>query len=227
MSTDGGRSHSDNTRIFLRPVGSGLPLGFFSFGIGMLILGCQGIGWIPVAEQRDGGMLLMSFVFPLELVATVFAFLARDTLGATTLGLFTTSWLALGWAELSSPPGKTSVTLGVYLFGFAATVLLLSSLSTLGKPFFSVLLLVAATRMVLSGVYEVGAAGKGLYHVAGGFGIALSALALYGGTALGLEDAHQREVLPLFRRGAAAESFEGYEAQLGRLEAEAGVRQQL
>ena len=71
------------------------------------------------------------------------------------------------------------------------------------------------------------AGGKAFYHVSGGFALALTALAMYGGAALGLEDAHQREVLPLFRRGAAAESFEGYEAQLGRLEAEAGVRQQL
>ena len=53
----------------------------------MLLLGSSGIGWIPVAEQKDVGMLLMSFVFPLELVATIVAFLARDTLGATTLGL--------------------------------------------------------------------------------------------------------------------------------------------
>ncbi len=41
-------------------------------------------------------MILIAFVFPLELLATVFAFLARDTLGATTLGLFTTSWLTVG-----------------------------------------------------------------------------------------------------------------------------------
>ena len=34
--------HSQTT-IFLRPVGSALPLGFFSFGIGMLILGCQAL----------------------------------------------------------------------------------------------------------------------------------------------------------------------------------------
>src|SRR5439155_26227787 len=52
-------------------------------------------------------------------------------------------------------------------------------------------------------------------------------LALYGGVALGLEDAHQRELLPLFPRGQAAESFEGFETQLERLEAEPGVRQQL
>src|SRR5213082_3769877 len=144
-------AHHEQTRIMLRPVGSGLPLGFFSFGIGMLLLGCSAIGWIPVAEQKDVGMLLMSFVFPLELVATVFAFLARDTLGATTLGLFTTSWLALGWADLSAPPGSTSAALGIYLFGFATPVLLIAAMSTLGKPFFSVLLCTATARMVLSG----------------------------------------------------------------------------
>src|SRR5581483_7285888 len=103
----------------LRPIGSGLPLGFFAFGIGMLLLGCSAIGWIPVVEQKDVGVTLMSFVFPLELIATVVAFLARDTLGATTLGLFTTSWLSLGWAYLASPPGQKSVSLGIYLFGFA------------------------------------------------------------------------------------------------------------
>jgi uncharacterized protein len=60
-----------------------------------------------------------------------------------------------------------------------------------------------------------------------GFGIALAVLALYGGVALALEDAHHRELLPLFRRGTAAESFEGFERQLDRLEAEPGVRPQL
>ena len=100
-------------------------------------------------------MFLVGFVFPLELVATVFAFLARDTLGATTLGLFTTSWLALGWADIASPPGKKSITVAIYLFGFATAVLLLALLSTMGKPFFSVLLLTAVTRMVLSGYWEM------------------------------------------------------------------------
>ena len=211
----------------LRPVGSGLPLGFLSFAIGMLILGCQATGWIPVAEQRNGGMILMAFVFPLELTATIFAFLARDTLGATTLGLFTTSWLTLGWLEVASSPGRTSVTVGIYLFGFAGAVLLLSGLSTAGKPLFSVLLVLAATRMALDGIYQVGAAGISVYRASGGIGVALTALAMYGGLALGLEDARHREVLPLFRRGAAAESFDGLERQLARLEAEPGVRQQL
>lgn len=46
--------------------------------------GCQELGWIALGEQCDVGLLLATFVFPLELVATPFAFLARDTLGATT-----------------------------------------------------------------------------------------------------------------------------------------------
>ena len=75
MSTDGGR-HAAQTRIVLRPVGSALPLGFFAFGIGMLLLACQAIGWIPVHEQKSVGMILMSFVFPLELIATIFGLLA-------------------------------------------------------------------------------------------------------------------------------------------------------
>jgi uncharacterized protein len=225
MSSDG-RRYVDNTRIMLRPIGSALPLGFFSFGIGMLLLGCSAIGWIPVSEQKDVGMMLMSFVFPLELLATIVAFLARDTLGATTLGLFTTSWLALGWADFASPPGSTSVTLGIYLFGFATAAALLALMSIRAKPFFTVLLSIAVARMVLSGVYETGGS-HGWLKLAGGFGIALAALAMYGGTALGLEDAQHREVLPLFRRGAADEAFQGFDAQLDRLEAEPGVRQQL
>jgi len=213
-------------RIFLRPIGSALPLGFFSFGIGMLLLGTQALAWIPVHEQKDVGMMLMSFVFPLELIATIVAFLARDTIGATTLGLFTTSWLALGWADIASPAGTTSVTTGIYLFGFGTVALLLAIMSTLGKPFFSVLLTIAATRMVLTGVYEIGGSHQ-WGRVAGGFGIALAAFALYGGTALSLEDARHSEVLPLFRRGAADQAFQGYEEQLGRIAAEPGVRQQL
>jgi uncharacterized protein len=224
--SNGGRRHQDYTRIVLRPVGSPLPIGFFSFGMGMLLVGCLSIGWIPAAEQKNVGMMLIAFVFPLELVATVFAFLSRDTLGATTLGLFATSWLTLGWVDFASPPGKTSVALGIYLFGFGTVAFLLALMSSLGKPFFTVLLLVAVTRMVLGGYYETGGSHEWA-KVSGGFAIALAALALYGGAALSLEDARHRELLPLFRRGAADEAFEGFDAQLERLEAEPGVRQQL
>jgi uncharacterized protein len=221
-----GRRHEEQVRIFLRPIGSALPLGFFAFAIGMLLLATQAIGWIPVVEQAEVGRVLVAFVFPLELLATVLAFLARDTLGATTLGLFTTSWLLFGWSDISSPPGKTSVTLAIYLFGFATAILILALMSTLGKPFFAVLLALSCARMVVSGYVQIGGS-QTWEHAAGWIAIALTALALYGGAALGLEDARRRELLPLFRRGGADEAFRGFEAQLARLESEPGVRQQL
>lgn len=224
--SNGGRSHQDYTRIVLRPLGSPLPIGFFSFGVGMLLVGCLSIGWIPTAEQKTVGMMLIAFVFPLELVATVFAFLSRDTLGATTLGLFATSWLTLGWLDFASAPGKKSIALGIYLFGFGTVAFLIALMSSLGKPFFTVLLLVAVARMVLGGYYEIGGSHEWA-KISGGFAIGLAALALYGGAALSLEDARHRELLPLFRRGAADEAFQGFDAQLERLEAEPGVRQQL
>ena len=80
-------------------------------------------------------------------------------------------------------------------------------ISTLGKPFFSLLLLLSAARMVLSGYYEAGGA-QSWERISGGVGIALCALAMYGGTALALEDARHRQLLPLFRRGSADQAFQ-------------------
>ena len=82
------------------------------------------------------------------------------------------------------------ITLGIYLFGFGTAAFLLALMSTLGKPFFSVLLGVAVIRMVLAGYYNVGGSHEWA-KVSGGFAIALAALAMYGAAALSLEDARQ------------------------------------
>jgi len=225
VSGDGNRQ-VDHTRIVLRPIGSGLPLGFFAFGIGMLLLAGLAIGWIPLDEEKHVGQFLFTFVFPLELLATVLAFLARDTLSGTTLGLFAASWVSLGWADYTAAPAAKSTTEAIYLFGFATAVLLIALLATAGKPFFTLLLGIACARMVLFGYYEIG--GSHAWSTASGWcGIALAALSMYGGTALALEDARRRDVLPLFRRGPANAAFGSYSEQLARLESEPGVRQQL
>src|SRR5919201_192042 len=178
---DGGERAADTSiRIFLRPVGSALPLGFFAFAIGMLLLGTQALGWIPVREAKDVGLLLGAFVFPLELLATVIAFLARETLGATVLGIFTTSWLAIGLEGLRAAPGTRSDALAVYLFGLAAVVLLFAAVSSTGNLLFTALLSCATVRAVLSGLYEAGGS-RSVERVSGGFGVGLAALAIYGG----------------------------------------------
>jgi hypothetical protein len=67
-------------------------------------------------------------------MAAIFAFLARDTLARTALGLFTTSWLTLGLALVIGPPGVASLTLGFYLLAFAAVVIALAAIALMGKP---------------------------------------------------------------------------------------------
>jgi hypothetical protein len=54
-------------------------------------------------------------------------------------------------------------------------------------------------------------------------GLAIFAATLYGGLAFGIEDVQYRTVLPLGRRGEAAEAFEGdLSQQVGPIESEAG-----
>jgi succinate-acetate transporter protein len=225
--TDADSSIHPSVRIFVRPVASALPLGFFAFGIGMLLVGGLGLGWIPAHESRDVGLFLVSFVFPLEFLAAVVAFLARDTLGAATLGLFAGSWLSLGLASLVAEPAARSVTTGFYLLALSGAVVILAAVAVAGKPFFTLLLGLSAVRAVLAGIYEIWG-GRGIERVGGGIGIAIGVIAFYGGLALCLEDLRQGEVLPLFRRGAAAAAFEeGLAGQLERVAGEAGVRQQL
>jgi uncharacterized protein len=206
-------------RIFVRPLASALPLGFFAFGLGMSILAADGVGWVHGSDLHTTGLLLAAYVFPLELLATIIAFLARDTLGATALGLFTTSWLAIGLETLHAKPGQTSHAVGIYLLWFSATVILLALAGIAAKPLISVVMLAAVARGILGGLYEL-TGHVGLLRAAGWIAWAIAIAALYGGLAFALEDAKGEEVLPTFRRGDA-------DVIEGSLESEAGIRPQL
>ena len=214
-------------RVVLQPYGSALPLGFFSFGVGMLVLSGIGLGWVHGADVRTAGILLAAFVFPLEFLSATIAFLARDTAGAASLGMFSTSWLALGLVHVFAAPGQKSPAVGLYLIMFGIMVLALAAASMLGKPLLGVLLAIAATRSFLGAAWNLGA-GHAVLVADGATAVAIAAFSVYGGLALLLEDLKQRPVLPVLRTGAAAESLEGdLDAQLSRAEHEAGVRQQL
>jgi succinate-acetate transporter protein len=214
-------------RIFVRPYASSLPLGFFSFGVGMLLLGGLANGWLHPSDGHTVGILLAAFVFPLETIAAVFAFLARDTFGATGLGLFSSSWLTFGLALLNSSQDTLSRALGLYEFGFAFTVFLLATAAFSGKPLIGGLLLVASVRSTLAGVHEWHGPATA-WTAAGWLGVAIFALAMYGGLAFLLEDVQKEQVLPVFRRGASKDALEGdLAAQLQQLADEAGVRQAL
>jgi succinate-acetate transporter protein len=214
-------------RVVVRPYGSSIPLGFFAFGIGMFLYATLDIPWVKETQGHSIGLLLAGFVAPLELVATVFALLARDTVAGATLGLFAGSWFVGGLAVLQAKPGVLDPAVGYFLIAFTVVVLLLAVAAVLGKPFIAVLLVVSAVRGLLSAAYELGA-GKSWNEASGWVALAIFMIAMYGGIAFLLEDALGRTVLPLGRRGGSREAVEGsLSDQLRGLEDEAGVRHTL
>lgn len=227
MSGDEAHVNAPRVAISLRPLANPLPLGLFSFAIGMVVLAGQTARWIPAGEDAQVGILMAAFVFPLEGTAAVFAFLVRDTVAATVLGLFATSWLALGLLGLSAPPGARSPAAAFLLFGFAAVVYTLCLLAMLGKPLIGAILALSGTRAALDGIYQL-AGGSELERVAGYLAAAIAATAIYAGAAIVLEDLRQEEVLPVFRRGAGRRAMSEEPAQeIEHVGHEAGIRRQL
>ena len=214
-------------RIVLRPIGSALPLGFFAFATGMAILAGIDIPLVPQAQLHPAAVLLISFVAPLEIIAAVLAFLARDGLAGTGLGLFAASWATIGIQDLLAKPGSVSPVLGLYLITFAVVIGLLGATARRAQPLLALILVVSAVRTTLAGLYELTTI-KSLFTTAGVLATGVCALALYCGFAFRLEDAAHRTVLPLGRRGQARSALRGgMEDQIAGLEAEAGVRRVL
>lgn len=211
----------------LRPLASSLPLGFFAFTVGTVLLSALELRWAPIAQDAQLMTLVLAFVVPLEALSGLFAFLARDSGAATGLTMLSASWLATSVTVMHGPPGALSPPLSIFLLTLTALMLIMSVTAVSGKPLFGVLLLVGACRFALTGVYQATGV-TAVEHAAGWLGIPLAVFALYGGLALLLEESYQRMVLPLGRRGRARTSLEGgFAHQVHQSEQEPGVRRQL
>ena len=215
------------TKIVLRPYGSPLPLGFFSFAIGMALLSGIALDVISGDQVRAGGVLLATFVFPLEFLAAVIAFLARDTGSATALAIFSTSWAGIGALYIIAPMQQRSTAEGMYLCAFALVLLPLTAVALLGKALLGIVLMVSTLRAVLAAAYQFGAPHE-LELANAAASLLLVGLALYGGTAFLVEDTRQRTLLPILRRGEAGRALQDdLLAEHTRLTREPGVRRQL
>jgi len=69
------------TRIVLRPLASPLPLAFFAFGAGSLMLSGLQLGLIPASETRSVAIAQAAFVFPPMALSSVLAFLSARRSG--------------------------------------------------------------------------------------------------------------------------------------------------
>jgi succinate-acetate transporter protein len=211
-------------RISLRPIGAPLPLGFFALAVGSFELTGLQLHWIGVAQGHLVATCLLAFVVPLQLISCVFGMLARDTIAATGMGLLVGTWLAIGAVLHASAPGKVSGALGLLLVGSGAALITVAAAAGFAKPLATAVIGTTGVRFVAAGVYEL--TGAGVWQTtAGVVGVVLSALAWYAASALLLEDAVHRPLLPTFRRDpSGVGGGEDLTSDLAHLATEAGVR---
>ena len=214
-------------RIVLRPLGTPLPLGFVGLAVATSMVACLNLGWLPIGEQHQVAVVLIAFAFPLQALATILCFLARDAPSGAAIGVQAASWLTLGLLLHGTPPGTRSDTTAVFLFAAAAALLPGACTAALGKIVPALVMAATALRFVLTGLYEhVG--GPGWAHAAGWEGIVLACLALYTALATDLESARHRSVLPLGRHGPGRTALTpGARPPVSSLDTEPGVRDQL
>lgn len=211
----------------MRPIASPLPLGFFAFGLGSVLQSALQFGLIPQADVQNLALLFGAFVFPLEILAALLAYFARESVGATILSIIAFSWLGTAVVTYASAPDPTSPTLGFLYLAIALILVLLGAVGVLGKPLLATVMFLAFFRYGLNGIYEL-TSSAGLQIPSGIVGCLIFALSLYGGLALALEDVQHRTVLPFGRRGEARDALEGdLGDQVGPVGQEAGVRKQL
>lgn len=214
-------------RIVLRPLGTPLPLGFVGLAVVTATLACLNLGWIPIREQHQVALVLVAFGFPLQGLAAILCFLARDAQSGAGIGVLAGTWLTLGLNLLTGPPGARSDTVSIFLFAAAAALLPAVFTAALSKVVPALVMAAAALRFVLTGLYErLGGAGWG--HAAGWEGIVLACLALYAALATDLEGARHRSVLPLGRHSEGRTVLDpDVRPSLRTLANEPGVREQL
>jgi succinate-acetate transporter protein len=143
------------------------------------------------------------------------------------MGILAASWLTTGLVKLNSAPGQTSAVLGVFLVFVGAALLIPATGATFGKLVPAIVLLTAAIRFFITGIYQL-TANPDVQYAAGVVGLVLLGAAFYAALALEIEDVRRKTVLPVLRLGLGKASVEGnIEDQLERIEREAGVREQL
>ena len=215
------------SRIMLRPVGSPIRWASQASAAASVALSGLQLSWVPQIESHQIAIVVLTFAVPLELLASVFGFLSRDSVGGTGMGLLAGSWLATGTPPVTSDAGARSQTLGLLLFFVCAALMVPTCAAALGKVVAAIVLFAAAARFGLTGIYEY-AGGTGWENVSGSWGVGMGGVRSLCGHGLRGRRHPTQDVLPVGRRGfGKAAPGGGLSAELERIEHEAGVREQL
>lgn len=213
--------------VFLRPIASSMPLGLLGLAVATMTLAGLEVGWVPTAASHDVAWILITFAAPVQFLASILGFLARDTVVGAGFGVQAAAWLTIGVIVGHSPPGSRSLALSLFLFVAAAALIPSIAVASVSKGIVGMVLALTAARWAITGVFE--RVGTAPWKAAAGWeGLALCVVALYAAAALEVEDQRGRTVLPTLRRGAGRRALaDGLAASSDRLDRESGVRNQL
>jgi succinate-acetate transporter protein len=212
------------TRIILRPIGSPLPLGFFTVAIDNVLVST--LQWGPLsATDRRAVALIVFPAFIVQAIAGLFALGARDSIAGTLMLSFATTWLVDALIFYLNPPGAAAA-LGTFYVVFAVFIALML-VSALLKRALAAVLAVAVPRFLIAGIADL-TGNQVLARTGAVLGFLLATVAMYTAFALLMEDSRDRTVLPIGRLGAARQATHGDLAiELRGIERQAGVRRTL
>jgi succinate-acetate transporter protein len=212
------------TRIVLRPIGSPLPLGFFTVAIDNVLVSTLQWGVLPAADGRAVALIVFP-AFIVQAIAGLFALAARDSISGTLMLSFATTWLIDALIFYVHPPGAEAA-LGMFYVVFAVFISFMLA-SALAKRALAAVLVVSAPRFLIAGIGDI--TGNQAVSQAGAvLGFLLAAVAMYTAFALLMEDSRGYEVLPIGRLGAARQATHGNLAdELRGIERQPGVRRTL
>lgn len=209
--------------VTLRPIASGLPIGFFGLVLAAALTGAEAYGFLPAISGKAIGMLLLPTVV-LQIIGGVSCILGRDVISASLMLTFSGAWLGTALIYMTTPPEGLKV-LGIWYLALAPLIAVLISSGTKKLALVAVPC-VGLPTFVVTAIWLIGGAkSTDLGHAVGIMSWVLAALATYVGAALLLEDARRHTVLPTLRSGPMKEALTGdFASQLTGIEHEAGVR---
>jgi succinate-acetate transporter protein len=212
------------TRIILRPIGSPLPLGFFTVAIDNVLVSTLQWGLLSATDRRAVALIVFP-AFIVQAIAGLFALGARDSIAGTLMLSFATTWLVDALIFYLNPPGAAAA-LGTFYVVFAVFIALML-VSALLKRALAAVLAVAVPRFLIAGIADL-TGNQVLARTGAVLGFLLATVAMYTAFALLMEDSRDRTVLPIGRLGAARQATHGDLAiELRGIERQAGVRRTL
>jgi succinate-acetate transporter protein len=202
-----------------------MTIGMSGLAIASFVQSGLELGWVSDNQGVQLGLILLAIPFLLQLLASIFSYLARDGVTGAAVGVLSVSWLAIALIDVAAGTSKTSGPEGLMQLASAAVLSCSAAAVSTTKPLPGAVFLLAAVRFACAGIYQLSSTGT-WQHISGAIGLVIAAGAAYCVLAFELESQKHRPVLPTLRRGRGAAAIsETPSEQLRGVANESGVRQ--